>query len=455
VPVGSLFNKLLYAAKFQEGNILLSNFVNSESKILYDRDPRERVEKVAPYLTVDGDPLPAVVDGRVVWIIDGYTTLDDYPYAQRVSLDAATEDTRVRRQNVVGQPQRTVNYVRNSVKAVVDAYDGSVDLYEWDADDPVLKAWKAVFPDSLQPRSAISPDLLSHLRYPQDLFKVQRELLTKYHVTDAGVFYGGQERWVVPDDPSGGTTAQVAQPPYYLTLKAPEAEQAAFSLTTAFTRPNPPNLSSFMSVNAEASSPDYGTIDVLELPSERRTIQGPGQVANTFETDQNIAEATLALRRGDAQTAEGNLLTLPVGGGFLYVQPIYVERSAGAGRYPLLRLVFVSFGDRVAVGNTLQEALDKAFQGDSGTTTGETGTATPPRPGATPSPGARPSPGTPAVPQDLQAAIRDAQAAFDAAQTAQRAGDWAAYGQALDRLETALNRIQQLDPASASPSPNP
>lgn len=449
VPIGSLFNKLLYAAKFQEGNILLSNFVNDQSRILYDRHPRDRVEKVAPWLTVDGDPFPAVVDKHIVWVVDGYTTLDDYPYAQRVSLEAATQDTRVIRQAVAGQPERTVNYFRNSVKATVDAYTGAVTLYAWDPADPVLKAWEGVYPDAVQPRSEIPADLMEHLRYPTDLFKVQRELLKKYHVTDPGVFYGGQERWVVPDDPSATGTAN--QPPYYLSIKTPGSTDVEFSLTTAFTRQQPPNLASFMAVDAEATSPDYGTIRVLELPSESQSVQGPGQVANAFETDQEIANATLALRNSGARTADGNLLTLPFGGGFLNVQPLYVERSAGTGRYPLLRLVFVAFGDKVGVGDNLQIALDDLF--GSGTTTAPPGAGNGGGGGA----------GGGSTSTDLKSALAAAQKAFEDAQAAQREGRWADYGAALDRLQKALDDAARLGgvgtagaaTASASPSPSP
>ncbi len=449
VPVGSLFNKLLFAAKFQEGNILLSNLVNADSRILYDRHPRDRVEKVAPWLTVDGDPFPAVVDGKVLWIVDGYTTLDDYPYAQRVSLETATQDTRVIRQNVAGQPQRTVNYVRNSVKATVDAYTGEVKLYAWDPNDPVLKAWEQVYPDAVAPKSAITPDLLQHLRYPQDLFKVQRELLKSYHVTDPGVFYGGQERWVVPDDPSASGTAN--QPPYYLTLKTPGSSNVEFSLTTAFTRQQPPNLASFMAVDAEATSPDYGTMRVLELPSESQTIQGPGQVANAFETDQKIANATLALRNSGARTAEGNLLTLPFGGGFLYVQPLYVERSAGTGRYPLLRLVFVSFGDRVGVGDNLRLALDDLF-GSGATTAPQTGTGGTGG-GSGGGTGGTGGTGGATIQKNLASALAAAQQAFADAEQAQREGRWADYGAALTRLQQALDQAAKLGGVSASASP--
>ena len=270
--------------RFQEGNILLSDLVNSDSKILWDRTPRERVEQVAPWLTVDGDAYPAVVDGRIVWIVDGYTTSNGYPYAQRTTLgeataDALTENTR----SVTALQSGQVNYIKNSVKAVVDAYDGTVHLYEWDTTDPVLKVWERAFPGTVESYEAIPPALLSHLRYPEDLFKVQRNLLARYHVTTPLEFYSGQDFWKVPSDPTTGGAASVAQPPYYLSVKMPGQSSAAFSLTTTFAPQKRETLAAFMAVNAEPG-PDYGTIRLLRLP-RNTTIPGPGQVQNNFESD--------------------------------------------------------------------------------------------------------------------------------------------------------------------------
>jgi len=444
VDVGSLANKALFAVKFQEGNILLSNRVNSESKILWDREPRERVEKVAPWLIADGDPYPVIVEGRVQWVVDGYTTASSYPYSQRIGLEVATNDSRTQREGVAGQPQAAINYIRNSVKATVDAYDGTVTLYEWDEADPVLQAWKGVFPDSVVGKEEIPEELLVHLRYPEDLFKVQRGLLARYHVTEPNTFYGGQDFWEIPPDPAA--PAPVPVPPYYLTLQMPGQEEASFSLTTTFTPRNRQNLAAFMAVNADASSPDYGTIRVLRLPGSTQ-VDGPSQVANAFETDQAIAEATLPLRQSGAETVEGNLLTLPIGGGLAYVQPLFVERRAGDASFPLARLVFASFGGTVGVGNTLQDALDQVFQGDSGADTGETGGT---------GGGADDGEVDPEAPElsteeQLDQALIDAQSAYNDAQEALREGDFTAYGEAIDRLGEAIERAAQLSGAEVVP----
>ncbi|HYO32744.1 MAG TPA: UPF0182 family protein, partial [Nocardioidaceae bacterium] len=214
VPIGSTFGQLLYSAKFFDSSILLSGRVNSESKIIYDRDPRTMVEKVAPWLTVDGDPYPAVVDERLLWIIDGYTISESYPQSELVDLSEATSDSLTAEQAVAGQQSDNINYIRNSVKATVDAYDGTVTLYEWDEDDPMLDAWMKAFPGAVVAKGEISPGLEAHLRYPEDLFKVQRKMLSTYHVTDASTFYEGSENWQVPEDPTFAG-AGVAQPPFY------------------------------------------------------------------------------------------------------------------------------------------------------------------------------------------------------------------------------------------------
>ena len=258
--------------KFQEGNILLSNFVNADSKILYEREPRERIEKVAPWLTLDGDPYPAVVEGRIVYIVDGYTTSNDYPYAARRTLEETTVDSVTatsRTGTVVAQAPDEVNYIRNSVKATVDAYDGTVTLYEWDQSDPVLKAWRKAFPDTVQDREEISDELLQHLRYPEDLFKVQRELLSRYHVTDPQAYYGGQDFWKVPADPTLPSGDQ-DQPPYYLTLQMPDQEQPAFSLTSTSTPAARPQLSAFMAVNADPTSRTTARCGCCDCHATRR-----------------------------------------------------------------------------------------------------------------------------------------------------------------------------------------
>lgn len=233
VSLSNTFNRAAYAVSFSEPQIMYSGAIGDGSRILYNRTPKERVEAVAPWLTIDGDAYPAVVDGRIQWIVDAYTTTNGYPYASRTTLGDTTADSLTTNQRAVVAQQNQVNYIRNSVKATVDAYDGKVKLYEWDTKDPVLKTWRKAFPGTVEARSKIPQTLMDHLRYPQDLFKVQRELLTRYHVEDPAQFYSGSDAWQVPDDPTNKEPGSV--PPYYLSMKMPGQDQQAFSLTTTFT----------------------------------------------------------------------------------------------------------------------------------------------------------------------------------------------------------------------------
>ena len=491
--VSNPFNRLLYATKFAEMNILFSQEVRPGSQILYDRDPAKRVAKVAPWLTLDGNPYPAVVDDdddpstpkRVVWILDGYTTTNNYPYSQHESLEDSMSDATTGQASLLGAPKES-NYVRNSVKAVVDAYDGSVKLYEWDEQDPLLDAWQSVFPGTVKPMSDMSADLMAHMRYPEDLFKVQRTVMSKYHVTDPEDFYSGGDFWKVPDDPT--KEGDSAQAPYYLTLKMPDQEQASFSLSSVYIIGGNTDrnvLTGFLAVDSETASgepgvrnPDYGKLRLLELPRSSN-VSGPGQVQNNFNSDGTASQVLNLLSQQGSQVIKGNLLTLPVGGGLLYVQPVYVQSSSGT-QYPLLRKVLVSFGDKIGFADTLQEALDQVFGGDSGATTGQevvdgdsaaandtssstdasgqpsaapsadpTATGSPgaqaPSASAQPSTSASASGSAPASssgdPQtDLNAALADAKTAMDDSNKAMQSGDWTAYGEAQTRLNNALNR---------------
>lgn len=403
--LGNFFDRLVYAAKFQSEQILLSDAVNEDSQILYDRDPITRVQKVAPYLTVDSDAYPAVVDHRLQWVVDGYTTSDAYPYSQSQSLSdsiAGAESSAYRTDQV--------NYIRNSVKATVDAYTGKVTLYAWDTEDPVLKTWQKIFPTSTKSVSSMSAELLDHVRYPTDLFKVQRSILGTYHVTNANSFYSGDDAWNTPQEPTSTatsdsdadsadtsanantnalgaqttTTSQVnLQDPYYLTMKVP-GQGTAYSLYTTYIPQqsaganNRNVLTGYLAVNSDAGGAGkgekgsgYGKLTLLTMP-KTDNIPGPGQVQSLFNGDSTVSQELNILKRGNSTVKQGNLLTLPVGGGFLYVQPVYVQ-STSSGSYPLLQKVLVAFGDKIAFEDTLDEALNSLFGGDSGAAAGDSG----------------------------------------------------------------------------------
>jgi uncharacterized membrane protein (UPF0182 family) len=424
VPVGSLLNKLVFALKYQEQRILLSSLINKDSKILFERNPRDRVSKVAPWLTLDGDPYPALVDGKILWIVDGYTTSAGYPYSRQTTLSNATADALTNNStSIAAQSNRTVNYIRNSVKATVDAYNGTVTLYQWDEKDPVLKTWSKAFPGAITPKSEISKDLMDHIRYPEDMFRVQRDILSSYHVKTAAAFYGGQDFWRVPRDPSTFGGGASAQPPYYLTLQMPGAKTPSFSLTTPFVpRGGRENLSAFAVVNSDPG-PDYGKITVLQLP-RNTNIAGPSQVASNFEAKPEVANSLSLLRRGGSDVVLGNLLTLPVGGGLLYVQPVYVKATSNTSAYPLLQKVLVSFGDQIGYDDTLKGALDQVFGGNSGTNAGNTTTN-----GAT---------GT-TTNSSLANSLASAKKAYADGLAALAKGDFVEYDKAQKRLKSALD----------------
>ena len=422
VPMGGLLNKLLFAIQYQEQRIVLSSLINSESKILYIRSPRERVAKVAPWLTLDGDPYPAIVDGKIQWIIDGYTTSAGYPYAQTTALGSATTDALTANStSITAQQNQNINYIRNSVKATVDAYDGTVVLYQWDEKDPVLKTWMKAFPNTVTPKSKMSKQLLEHIRYPEDMFRVQRDVLSSYHVQTAAAFYGGQDFWRVPRDPSTFGANAGAQPPYYMTLEMPGSDKPTFTLTTPFVpRGGRENLSAFAVVDSNYG-PNYGKITVLQLPRSTN-VAGPSQVASNFEAKPEVANSLSLLRQGGSDVVLGNLLTLPVGGGLLYVQPVYVKATSNSAAYPLLQKVLVSFGDVIGFDSSLKGALDQVFGGNSGTSSsGSPVTST-----------------TNNASEDLKSALQNARQALSDGNAALAKGDFAAYGRAQDRLKAAL-----------------
>ena len=458
VGVGNWFNRMAYAIKYQELNLILSDRVGGDSKILYDRDPRQRVEKVAPWLTTDSKTYPAVIDGRVKWIVDGYTTLSQLPYSTRTSLTDATQDAL----NPDGTTQRLVNnelgYIRNSVKATVDAYDGTVELYAFDETDPVLQAWMGVFPGTVKPESEISDTLRDHLRYPEDLFKVQRELLARYHVDDPGVFFNNDAFWSVPNDPTAPESRQeLYQPPYYIVASDPETKDASFQLITPFRGLNREFLSAHMAVSSDPES--YGDITVRVLPTNTQT-QGPKQAQDALMSSDQVARDR-TLWEGTNDLKNGNLLTLPVGGGeILYVEPIYSQRKDQESAFPKLLRVLVFYRGQVGYAPTISQALsqvginpaaaqdiDLVDEGDADTRTGQDA-ASPTSPdkkqedargaddGAEESGGrAGGATNKDEALSNIDVALRDLERARD--------GSFEEYGRALDELDKAVGDYQR------------
>ncbi|MEV6339555.1 UPF0182 family protein [Nocardia vinacea] len=460
VSIGNWFNRLAFAAKYTERNLLFSSAIGDNSKIIFNRSPRERVQKVAPWLTTDGNAYPAVVNGRIQWIVDAYTTLDNYPYAQTTSLEGAVEDSIDKKTGRL-LPRKEVSYIRNSVKATVDAYDGTVTLYEVDPTDPVLKAWRGVFPGAVKPQSEISPELRAHFRYPEDLFKVQREMLTKYHVDNPREFFTNNAFWSVPSDPTteGGT---FNQPPYYVLLGDASANnKPVFNLTSAMVGYNRQFLSAYISVR---SDPDgYGKFTILQLPTDTQT-QGPQQTQNSMTTAPEVSSQKTLLSNSN-KIRYGNLLTLPIAdGGILYVEPFYNERNTGAGSstFPQLLRVLVSYRDvagsvKVGFASTLADALNQVlpgtgslatpFGGDPasrpkpGTTPPADHGTTPPTQGTTPpTQGTTPPPATGSAAKDAAAA--ELSKKIESVRNAMKSGNFQDFGKALEELDAAVKAYQ-------------
>ncbi|GED98918.1 UPF0182 family protein [Gordonia crocea] len=463
VSLGNWFSRLLYSVKYAERNILLSSVINENSKILYNRDPRDRVKSVAPWLTVDSKTYPAVMaDGSIKWIVDGYTTLDRYPYAQPTSLQNATTDVRslTAGQTARVQADREVSYVRNSVKATVDAYTGKVELFQVDGADPVLKTWMKVFPGTVKPLAEFEKrtDLRNHVRYPEDLFKIQRALLAKYHVDDPTEFFRGSDFWSIPADPTADQTTstpqtpanptpadlrrQAAAPqpevqaPYYFTAAAPGDErQSQFQLTTVLTVLRNPYLAAYVTASSDPGS--YGKLTVKMLPVNKQYI-GPRQAQDKMK---NATANERKLLEGTVDTTFGNLLTLPVGrNGVLYVEPLYTQSKNADSAVPKLYRVMVSYNDKVAFAPTLAGALRQVGI--------DPAAVTPPEHGAPGAPAEnRPQPAAdqpPAPSAARDAAVAELNSALQQLRTAQQSGDFKAYGEALDRLKRAVDKYESL-----------
>ncbi|HKF30932.1 MAG TPA: UPF0182 family protein [Jatrophihabitantaceae bacterium] len=462
VHLDNFFTRLAFAVKYKETNFLLNSAVsNKGAKIIFNRDPRDRVLKVAPFLKVDGDPYPAVVDGRIVWIVDAYTTMSNYPYSEQQSLSSLTQDTLSRQNRTASQPNDKINYIRNSVKATVDAYDGTIHLYEWDSNDPVLKAWEKAFPGLIQPKGAMPADILPHIRYPEDLFEVQRAILEQYHVDDPVTFYNVRDKWTVPLDPAGGGSNQ---PPYYVLADPPTgtSNTPQFQLTTPMKVNNSQNLAAYISVDCDPAN--YGKITVLKLPT-KSVIQGPEQISNIFNTTAVISKDITQLSGAGSTVIHGNLLTVPIGNSFLYVEPLYVQGTTGTG-YPILQRVLVVYGDKVGYATGLGGALNNLSNGlPPGASinvpgqTSQPSSSPPPSSSAPPPSSAKPpSSSTPPAPppaNNAQAILTQLNTAFERLQAAYKTGDLAKIGQAQAEVQRLTQEYINLISKSASPSKPP
>jgi uncharacterized membrane protein (UPF0182 family) len=447
VSLSSFVNRLAFAVHFKQTNFLLNDAASAKgAKLVFNRDPRVMVQKVAPFLTVDGDPYPVVSNGRLVWMVDAYTTMSNFPYSQQRSLSDLTHTS-----NTETNKQRNtqINYIRNSVKATVDAYDGTVTLYQWDTKDPVLNAWKKIFPGIVHPSSEMPQTIKDHVRYPEDLFDVQRSLLEQYHVDNPVTYYNGSDKWTVPSDPNNPSLGD--QPPYYVLAESPNGTNTQFQLTSPMLVNNSTNMAGFISAD---SSPDaYGQITVLRV-NNGTAVPGPEQVVNNFKTFPTIKNALTLLGNS---AIDGNVLTLPIGNTFLFVEPLYVRST-----YPTLERILVAYGDKLGFGATLEDALQDLQPGHN---TGESlpgGGSTPSSPTNSPSSTPPPSSGTPPASSSAppgkttqQQQLAQLDQAFSDLQAAYKSGDFRRIGEAQAKVQELLNAYEKSFGATPTPTATP
>lgn len=410
IPLHSLWRRLLLALKFGEYRILVSGELNNKSRILFDRDIHTRVRKIAPFLHYDGNPYVVIHDGRLYWIQDAYTVTDRYPYAA---------------------PHGSINYICNSVKVVIDAYHGDVKFYLVDDADPLAQNYSRIFPGLFTSAEEIPDGLLQHLRYPVDLFEIQSNMVTLYHVTDPNTFYAREDLWNMPMEQYYGEDQQME--PYYTILQLPGYEEPEFVLILPFTPSNRNNMIAWMV--ARCDQPSYGQVELFLFPKER-VVMGPKQVENRIDQSTEISTEFTLWSQAGSHVIRGNLLVLPIGDSLLYVEPIFLEAERGG--LPELARVIVVFQETVIMEETLEQALVRIF-GERSELPPE---AAPERPGEPAEQGEpdQEEPDRPAEPE-ISTLIRQAQQLFDQAQQCQRQGDWAGYGEAIDELERVLNEL--------------
>ncbi len=426
VMLSNFLRRLAFALRFGETNLLLSDYITPETRVLLHRQIRERVKRITPFLALDNDPYLVIADGRLVWILDGYTLSSNFPYSTPTD--------------------QGFNYIRNAAKITVDAYDGTVAYYLADPDDPIVHAYSEAFPGLFRPLEEMPATLREHIRYPADLFRVQTRQFLKYHMTDTQVFYNQEDLWEIPLEVFD-TTEQPIEP-YYVIMSLPNEENTEFLLIQPYTPAGKNNMIAWIA--ARSDPPYYGELVAYELPKQELAF-GPSQVEARIDQDPEIsAQISLWNQRG-SRVIRGNLIVIPMGSSFLYVEPLYL--LAETSELPELQRVIVASGDRIAMRETLEEALLALVQAGPSVTEAVEAEATPGEDvgveasggstSATPAPEASAAE-TPAMDASIEALIRSAGEHFEAAESAQREGDWATYGQELEALRKDLQQLMEL-----------
>lgn len=385
VSLSDPFKRLVYAAKFGSIELLVSTSLTPESKILLHRDIKKRVTEIAPFLVYDRDPYVVVSGGRLFWIIDGYTITNAYPYSE--PIDAGI----------------IFNYIRNSVKVVVDAYNGDTKFYVIDKTDPLIQTYMKIFPNLFLDYSQMPEDLRTHIRYPEDLFRIQAELYSIYHMKDPAVFYSKEDAWVIPDEIYRGGRQKME--PYYVIMKLPEKERGELILMIPFTPKDKENLIAWMA--AECDPPDYGNLVVYQFSKQVLTY-GPMQIEARIDQDTEISQKITLWSQSGSSVIRGNTLVIPIDNSIIYIEPLYLEATE-KGTLPQLKRVILAYGDHLTMQETLEQAISKIF-----------GVSKPSKPEATPE-----------TPENKLAKISDL---YKKAQEALKAGDLKAYADYIEQI---------------------
>jgi uncharacterized membrane protein (UPF0182 family) len=424
IDLGGPLRRLGFALRESDPNLVLSSLIKGDSKILIYRNVRDRVRRAAPFLSLDHDPYPAVVDGRVVWILDAYTSTSNYPYGQRFNPRESIES------DETGLLRGDINYVRNSVKVVVDAYDGTLEFYIVDESDPLIRAWRNVFPD-LFTAGEPSDDLKAHFRYPEDLFKLQSEVYLTYHMTNPDDFYAKEDVWGVPINPTPEIgTATVTRSefvePTYLLITLPGESEPEFVLSRPF---SPRARNNMISLMLARSDPEhYGEFLTLDFPSGKQ-VPGPIQVDNAINQDVEISQTLTLLRQGGSTVDFGSLVILPIEDSILYVQPLFV--TAESVGIPELKKVVLALGEDVVMEDTFEEALTALFGLD----------AQPEVPEPQPTGGDVKPP--PTSNSTLAQLVAQAGRVYEQAQQALADGDFETYGRLIERLGRIIAQAER------------
>ena len=451
IQLGSALTRLLFAVRFGDLDLLISDQVQDGSQLLFHRALEDRVPRIAPFLRYDKDPYIVVNgDGRLVYLWDAYTASDLFPHAERFS-PADLDET--------GLGNQPFNYIRNSVKVVVDAYTGTVHYYVADPADPLIRAWQGVFPGLFRPIAELPPDLASHIRVPEEGFNVQTRMYGRYHVTDPATFFQNDDLWTVPV--GQGDEQTLPSEAYYVIMRMPGEEEAEFLLLQPMVPVSRPNMIAWVAARSDA--PNYGGVRVYNFPVDT-TVFGPAQIEARIDQDPQISQQISLWNQSGSRVIRGNLIVVPVGDSLLYLQPVYLQSTASA--FPEFQRIIVASPTHVVWSTTLGESLRLLIEAqDEGPAPGPSPTPAPspgasPDPGttpgatATPSPTSVPTPGVGELPDDVAALIEFANLHFDLAQEALREGDFARYGDEMRLVEEALQRLEEVAPgASAAAQP--